>query len=64
MNVYSVTIKVEIQKTYNVLAENEEIACEIANEGFSLDCDGPENYDQQVVSVLMGDESTPVDFEQ
>ena len=64
MNIYCVSIKVEIQKTYNVLAESEEKACEIANDGFSLKCDGPEFYDQQVVSIVMGDESTPLDFEQ
>jgi len=52
MRNFDVTIRVTITKTYNVQADNEDNAYELAHEKFTLECDDtPEHYEQETVDI-------------
>lgn len=48
---YSVKIRAIVVKTVEVEASDEDEAIERAHEMFSVTCDGPEDYEQETVSV-------------
>lgn len=49
MNQYNVTIRAVITKTMQVMAEDAGEAEEIAHQEFTVDCDGDEDYSQDVL---------------
>ena len=51
MTKYQVTIEAVIRKTYEVEAEDMQKAQEMANEMFTVEPDGDEYYDQQVIGL-------------
>lgn len=51
MKKYEVTIEAVIRKTYTVEAEDEQSAQEQAHEMFTVEPEGDEHYDQQVLEV-------------
>lgn len=48
---YQVTVEAVIRKTYEVEAEDEQKAQEMANEMFTVEPDGDEYYDQKAIDV-------------
>lgn len=49
MNQYNVTIRAVITKTLQVMAEDADKAQEIAHQEFTVECDGDEDYSQDVL---------------
>ena len=52
MKTYEVTIRATVTKTYEVRAVDEESAENLANEMFTVYCEGPERYELDTVSVV------------
>ena len=51
MKQFSVTVRATITKTMLVIADDADIANEIANEEFTVECDGDEHYLQDVIEI-------------
>lgn len=50
---YKVTIRAMITKTLSVKAENEDAADEIAHGLFTVENDGPEDYEQNTIGEIV-----------
>jgi len=51
MKTYEVTIRAVVTKTYEVRAVDEESAEALANDMFTVSCEGPEKYEQDTLGV-------------
>ena len=52
MKIYDVTIRATVTKTIRVQAENEDAACDIAHESFSVcDSSDDEKYEQETETI-------------
>lgn len=52
MKTYEVTIRAAVTKTYEVRAVDEASAEALANDMFTVSCEGPEKYEQDTISVI------------
>ena len=51
MNTFEVTIRATITKTYEVEAKDAQSAEDLANDMFTVSCEGPERYEQETLTI-------------